>query len=175
MRDPRYPIGEFEKPETIDASLRQTFIGQIASAPAALRAAVEGLDESQLRTPYREGGWNPRQVVHHVADSHMNAYIRFKLALTEREPTIKPYQEAKWAELSDAREGEISRSLDLLDNLHSRWVDCMRSLPEEAFDRRYRHPESGFFRCDQLLALYAWHGRHHTAHVTSLRDRMRWR
>jgi uncharacterized damage-inducible protein DinB len=175
MHDPRYPIGGFDKPATIDAGLRDTYIQQIHAAPAALRAAVEGLDEQQLQTPYREGGWNPRQVVHHLADSHMNAYIRFKLALTEKEPTIKPYDEAAWAELADAHDGEIRQSLDLLENLHGRWTACIRSLPEEAFERRLRHPENGMFRLDQLLALYAWHGRHHTAQITSLRDRMGWR
>ncbi len=171
MPDPRYPIGGFDRPKTIDAGLRATFVRQIEAAPAALRSVVKGLDGRQLQTPYREGGWTCLQVVHHLADSHMNAYIRFKLALTEKEPTIKPYDQAAWAELADARDGEIGLSLGLLESLHHRWVACIRSVPEEAFSRRFRHPEIGMMTVDEILALYAWHGRHHTAQIASLHDR----
>lgn len=175
MSDPRYPIGPFEAPATIDAALREKYIEQIAAAPAALWAAVEGLQESHLRIPYRDGGWNSRQIVHHVADSHMNSYIRLKVALTEKEPTIMTMDQDAWAELVDARDGDVRFSLGLLDNLHARWVACMRSLPDEAFQRRYRHPERGLIRCDQHIALYAWHGLHHAAQITALRNRMGWR
>jgi uncharacterized damage-inducible protein DinB len=172
--DPRYPIGEFLAPAVIDASLRAAFVEQLAAAPAALRTAVAGLDAAQLDTPYREGGWTVRQVIHHLPDSHLNAYVRFKLALTEDEPTICPYQEARWAETPEARTGDIAVSLKLLDALHARWVALMRALPAEAFARTFMHPESGRWTLDRLLPLYAWHGRHHVAQITSLRDRTGW-
>jgi hypothetical protein len=173
--DPRYPIGEFHAPAVVDAALRAALIEQIAAAPAALRAAVAGLDAVRLDTPYREDGWTVRQVVHHLPDSHLNAYVRFKLALTEDEPTIRPYDQARWAETPEARTGDVAVSLALLDALHGRWVTLMHSLPEAAFARTFVHPESGLWTLDRLLPLYAWHGRHHVAHITTLRERMGWR
>jgi uncharacterized damage-inducible protein DinB len=173
--DLRYPIGPFQLQGEVTESRRQGWIAEIAAAPAGLRAAVAGLDEGQLETPYRPEGWTVRQVVHHLPDSHLNAYTRFKLALTEDHPTIKPYEEARWAELADGRSGPIEVSLALLDALHARWVLLLRSLGPEDFARTYRHPEYGTtFELDQVLALYAWHGRHHTAHITALCRRMGW-
>lgn len=149
-------------------------IDQIAATPVRMREAVAGLTPAQLDTPYREGGWTVRQVVHHVPDSHLNAYTRFKLALTEETPTIRPYDEAKWAALADTHATPISTSLDLLESLHDRWVRLLRSMKESDFQRRLIHPESGEQSVDNLLALYAWHGRHHVGHITSLRARRRW-
>ena len=139
-----------------------------------MRAAVNGLSKEQLDTPYREGGWTVRQVVHHVPDSHLNAYTRFKLALTENEPTIKPYAEDRWAELADTRSTPIETSLMLLDSLHDRWVRLLRSLQPEDWKKSFRHPELGLVSLEKNLSLYAWHGRHHVAHVTELRKRMAW-
>jgi hypothetical protein len=172
--DLRYPIGQFRRPDSLDDAQRRRAIDAIAAAPAALRAAVRGLTESQLDAAYRPGGWTVRQVVHHVPDSHLNAYIRFKLGLTEDEPTIKPYEEARWAELPDTRETPVETSLVLLERLHDRWVRLLRAMSAEQFARRIRHPEMGMLRLDQVLALYEWHGQHHVAHVTSLRERMGW-
>jgi len=172
--DPRYPNGEFSFPQSVTARQRQVWIAEIAEAPARLRAAVEGLAPAQLDTPYRDGGWSVRQVVHHVPESHMNAYIRFKLALTEDEPVIKPYDEAAWAKLEDVALTPIETSLAMLDALHDRWVRLLGTLDDAAFARAFRHPELGIVRLDQNLALYAWHGRHHTAQITTLRERMRW-
>ena len=175
MTDPRYPIGKFqmeEEPLTGDA--RRRWIDQIAEAPRRLREAVRGLSEERLDTPYRPGGWTVRQVIHHLPDSHVNAYVRFKLTLTEVEPTIKTYDEARWAELADARETPIEVSLDLLGSLHARWVVLLRSLSAEDFGRKLRHPEWGVMSLDRSLGLYAWHGRHHVAHITSLAERLGW-
>jgi hypothetical protein len=172
--DLRYPIGHFRRPDALDDAQRRRAIDAIAAAPASLRAAVHGLTETQLDTPYRPGGWTVRQVVHHVPDSHLNAYVRFKLGLTEDEPTIKPYDEARWAELPDTRETPVQTSLVLLEQLHDRWVRLLRSMSAEQFARRIHHPETGIQRLDQLLAMYEWHGKHHVAHVTSLRERMGW-
>ena len=173
--DPRFPIGKFSPPSGVTEAQRGELLAQVAQAPAQLRAAVRGLSEAQLQTPYREGGWTVRQVVHHVADSHMNAYVRFKLALTENEPTIKPYEEARWAELSDSATVPIETSLDLLQALHERWVALMRSMSAEDWRRAFMHPEhKRLVPLDQSLALYAWHGRHHTAHVTALRQAKSW-
>ena len=172
--DPRYPIGRFLPPGTVDAGLRASFVDAIERTPALLRDAVTGLDATQLDTPYRQGGWSVRQVVHHLPDSHLNAYVRFKLALTEDEPTIRPYQEARWAETPEARAGDIAMSLGLLGALHERWTACLRALPVAAFSRAFVHPESGRWTLDRLLALYAWHGRHHVAQITSLRRRLGW-
>jgi hypothetical protein len=169
-----YPIGRFQAPDAIDASARDAFVAHIELAPASLRNAIEGLDERQLDTPYRPGGWSVRQVVHHLPDSHLNAYVRFKLALTEDQPTIHPYDQARWAELPEAMAGPVRFSLDLLANLHARWVACIRALPSASFDRTFRHPELGVMSLNQQLALYAWHGRHHVAHITSLRAREGW-
>jgi uncharacterized damage-inducible protein DinB len=174
--DLRYPIGRFERPAAVSAADRAQFVDAVAAAPAALRAAVRGLDDAQLDTPYRPGGWTVRQVVHHVPDSHLNAYVRFRLALTEPEPTIKPYDEAKWAELSDARGPLVAESLALVDALHARWVALLRAMAPGDFARTLVHPErpGAPMTLDTMLALYAWHGRHHVAHVTALRERMDW-
>ena len=172
--DPRYPIGRFQAPVLVDVALRTSLVEQIAAAPAALRAAVAGLGAAQLDTPYRDGGWTVRQVVHHVPDSHLNAYVRFKLALTEDEPTIRTYEEDRWAEQPEARVADVDLSLSLLEALHARWVMAIRVLPAPAFARTLRHPDHGVMTVDRLLALYAWHGRHHVAHITSLRERRGW-
>jgi uncharacterized damage-inducible protein DinB len=172
--DPRYPIGKYEMPKEVTQALRQQAIEEIGKLPKNLRAAVAGLKDAQLETPYREGGWTVRQLAHHVPDSHMNAYIRWRLALTEKEPTIKPYDEAQWAELEDARSAPIEISLALLDALHERWVRLLRSVKEEQFALKFRHPEHGLRALDWMLFLYAWHGRHHTAHVTELRKQKGW-
>ena len=175
MNDPRFPIGAFVYGGQQTPGERQEAIDRIAAAPAALRAAVAGLADSQLDTPYREGGWTVRQVVHHLPDSHMNAYTRFRLALTEPTPTIRPYLEHLWAELSDARTAPLEISLALLDALHRRWVLLLRSLGADDWARRYLHPEHGReWSLDEALAMYAWHGEHHTAHVTHLRARLGW-
>jgi hypothetical protein len=147
---------------------------EIEQAPARLRAVVAGLSDAQLDTPYRPVGWTVRQVVHHVPDSHLNSYVRFRLALTEKEPTIKPYDESRWAELTDARTAPIEISLALLESLHARWTLLLHSLKPEDFSREFRHPELGTVSLDKNLALYAWHGRHHVAHIASLRERMGW-
>jgi uncharacterized damage-inducible protein DinB len=174
MMDLRYPVGKFNIDEEITEGQRGRLIDQIAEAPAKLRAAVEGLSTEQIDTPYRPGGWTVRQVVHHVPDSHLNSYTRFKLALTEEEPTIKPYHEDRWAELDDARTAPLEISLALLDSLHERWVLLLRSLKPADFARTFRHPELGVVTLEKNVALYAWHGRHHVAHITSLRERMKW-
>jgi uncharacterized damage-inducible protein DinB len=172
--DLRYPVGRFEFAGTLSHEQRQSLIDQIAATPEKMRVAVAGLDDEQLNTPYRPEGWTVRQVVHHVPESHMNSYIRFKLAITEEEPTIKPYFEDRWAELDDAKQAPIELSLNLLDALHKRWVWFLRTMKEEDFQRSFRHPELGGVSVDKNLALYAWHGRHHVAQITSLRERMRW-
>jgi uncharacterized damage-inducible protein DinB len=172
--DLRYPIGKMERKPSLSPDERRAAIDAIAVAPAKLRTAVKGLSDSQLDTPYRPGGWTVRQLVHHVADSHMNAYTRFRLALTEDNPTIKPYDEAAWAELSDARSLPIGVSLELLDRLHERLVHLLRATRDTDFQRTLHHPENGPMTMDSLLAVYAWHGRHHVAHVTALRERMKW-
>jgi uncharacterized damage-inducible protein DinB len=175
MEDLRYPIGKFEFAGSLSAADRTSCIDRIAAAPAALRAAVAGLTDAQLDTPYRPQGWTVRQVVHHVPDSHMNAYTRFRLALTEPMPTIKPYEEARWAELPDARSAPVAISLALLDALHIRWVLLLREMGRDDWSRKLVHPEHGReMSLDELLALYSWHGEHHVAHVTRLRERMGW-
>jgi len=172
--DPRYPIGKFSWPDAISDGQRREWIAQIEAAPAHFRAALSGLSPEQLGTPYRDGGWTVRQLAHHVPESHMNAYMRFKLALTEDEPTIKPYEQALWAKLPDVPVTPIETSLVLLEMLHQRWVALLRALSPADFARKFRHPEIGLRSLDQTLGLYAWHGRHHTAHVTSLRARKGW-
>ena len=174
MSDPRFPVGRFAPPATITPADRERFLREIEEAPARLRAAVSGLTDGQLDTPYRDGGWTVRQVVHHVPDSHLNSYMRFRLALTEEEPTIRPYFEDRWAELTDARTAPVEVSLALLEALHRRWALLLRSLTDEQWALRFRHPDLGAVPLDRNLALYAWHGRHHTAHVTSLRERKGW-
>jgi hypothetical protein len=173
--DLQYPIGRFDWRGQNSADDRRRLIDAIDQTPANLRAAVEDLSEQQVDTPYRPGGWTVRQVTHHVPDSHMNAYIRFRLALTEEEPTIKPYDESRWAELADARTAPVETSLALLEALHLRWAMLLRSLSEADFGRQFRHPEMGVVSLDKNLALYAWHGRHHVAHVMFLRERMGWK
>ena len=173
--DLRYPVGKFHFPDSVSRDDRSKFVDQIADAPARLRSAVAGLDDSQLDTPYRPGGWTVRQVVHHVPDSHLNSYTRFRLALTEDQPIIKPYQEDLWAELADARTAPIEVSLRLLECLHSRWIGLLRSLTDEQWKRAFRHPDLGLVTLEQNTALYAWHGRHHVAHITGLRERMAWK
>jgi len=173
--DLRYPIGRFQTPQSTTPSLRAGWIDDIAAAPARLREAVRGLEEAQLDTPYRPGGWTVRQVVHHVPDSHMNAYTRFKLALTEDTPTIKPYDEAKWAELDDGKSKLVEESLVLLEVLHKRWVYLLERIRPEQFALKVLHPEYKWtMSLDSLLAMYAWHGRHHVAHITELRRREGW-
>ena len=173
--DLQYPVGRFEFPRDVSSQDRARFIQEIAETPSNLRAAVTGLSAEQLDTPYRPGGWTVRQVVHHVPDSHLNSYVRFRLALTEDEPTIKPYEESKWAELADARTAPIETSLVLLESLHERWVLLLGSLSDADWRRQFRHPELGVVSLEKNLALYAWHGRHHVAHITSLRERMGWK
>jgi len=166
--DPRYPIGKFSWNGPNSREQRGRLIEDIAATPERMRKAVEGMKEQQLNTPYREGGWTVRQVVHHVPDSHMNSYIRFKLALTEHEPTIKPYDEAQWAELIDAKDAPIETSLQLLEALHHRWVMLLRSLSDEDVKKQFTHPELGLVSIDKYIALYAWHGKHHVAHIMSV-------
>ena len=173
--DPRYPIGKFRLEGEVTPERRKGWIAELEALPSRLRDAVSGLDDAQLDTPYRPDGWTVRQVLHHVPDSHMNAYIRFKLALTEDEPTIKPYLEGPWAELPDTRATPPDVSLALLKALHQRWVALMRSMSEADFGRTFVHPEHGrVIKLDEVLPMYAWHGKHHTAHITALREREGW-
>lgn len=172
--DLRYPVGRFAFPESVTADELAGFVDEIAAAPARLRAAVEGLSDSQLDAPYRPGGWTVRQVVHHVPDSHLNSYTRFRLALTEDDPVIKPYEEARWAELADARSMPVEPSLAMLEALHARWLTLLRSLSPADWKRTFRHPELGSVTLEKNAALYAWHSRHHVAHITNLRERMGW-
>ena len=173
MSDPRFPIGKFSYSGSVSAAEKKQFLADIEQAPANLRASIRGLSDAQLDTPYREGGWTVRQVVHHVPDSHMNAYVRFKLALTEDDPTIKPYMEDRWAELLDSRE-PLENSLTMLDSLHRRWITVLRNMSETDWKRTFRHPDLGSMPLEKSLALYAWHGKHHAAHVTTLREKMKW-
>jgi hypothetical protein len=180
MSDPavdalRFPIGKFQWPGSLTDEQRRQDIAILAETPARLRQAVAGLTDAQLDTPYREGGWMVRQVVHHMPDSHLNAYVRFRLALTEDAPLVKTYDEAAWAALPDARTAPIESSLALLDGIHTRWTLLLRSLSPEQFQRTFRHPDyDGPRPIDWLLHLYAWHGPHHVAHVTKLRERRGW-
>jgi uncharacterized damage-inducible protein DinB len=172
--DLRYPVGPCEYPASVSPDERKPHMQEIAALPVRLREAVGGLDQQQLDTPYRPGGWTVRQVVHHLADSHMNAFSRFRLALTEPEPTIKPYDEKMWAELADSRMAAVDTSLALLEGLHRRWITMLESLSDSDFARTFRHPEIGTLRLDTYLATYGWHCRHHVAHITSLRQRSGW-
>ena len=171
-KDLRYPIGKFQWEDGLSEARRREMIEQIAETPAKVRAAVAGLTEKQFDTPYREGGWTVRQVVHHLADSHLNAYVRFKLAVTEREPTIKTYEQERWAELADAKSAPIEPSLVLLESLQQRWAMFLKSLTDADYARKLKHPELGEVNLEKYLAMYAWHGRHHVAHITSLRERL---
>ena len=171
MSDPRFPIGKFAWPEAVTVADRVRYIQTLADTPALLRAAVAGLSDAQLDTPYREGGWTLRQVVHHVPESHMNAYIRFKLALTENDPVVKPYDEAGWAKLADVAATPVETSLRLLEALHERWVILLRGMAEADWKKAFRHPEIGLVLLENNLALYDWHSRHHIAHITTTRAR----
>ncbi len=173
--DLRYPIGKFEYNGPSSEQQRRQYVDEIAAAPERLRAAVAGLSREQLETPYRPGGWTVRQVVHHVPESHMNAYVRFKLALTEDEPLIKTYEENLWAQTPEVATTPPEVSLALLEALHQRWVGLLRGLKPADFARKLRHPELGTVDLDRYLALYAWHGKHHAAHITTLRERMGWK
>lgn len=174
MVEERYPIGEFQFEGEFTFDVIQGWIDEIENLPSLLRETVKDLSEDQLDTPYRFGGWTIRQVVHHLADSHMNAYIRLKLALTEDNPIIKPYHEGKWAELPDSNL-PIAISLSLLDSMHIRWVTILRSLTPVESDRTFMHPDSGQIAVGEYIGIYAWHGRHHLAHITSLCSRMDWK
>ncbi len=171
--DPRFPIGKFRRAEA-NLTDHESAIATIAALPENLRAAVDGLSDAQLDTPYREGGWTVRQLVHHLADSHMNSYVRMRLALTEDWPTIKPYDEKLWAQLSDASAAPVENSLALLTGMHQRWVLLLRSLTDEQWQRGYVHPDNGRQTLAEAAALYAWHSRHHVAHITELRKRRGW-
>jgi hypothetical protein len=174
MTDLRYPIGPAPSRMSLTPEERRTMVDEIAAAPARMRKAVVDLDDRQLDTPYRDQGWTVRQVVHHVADSHLNAYVRLKLAVTEDEPTIRPYDEAAWARLGDYETTHIATSLMLLEALHERWIHVFRCLEEADYARKFRHPDHGLVTIDWLVAMYAWHSRHHVAHITSLRERQSW-
>ena len=174
MQDFRYPIGRFTWPKEVTSEEIQHSILSISSLPDKIKLAIEHLNENQLDTPYRENGWTIRQVVHHIADSHMNAYIRFKLALTEDTPTIKPYDEAKWAELDDSQLSPVV-SVQIIEGVHQRWGVIMKRMSEDEWSKKYHHPEHNkTFRLDQLAVMYAWHSEHHLAHITSLISRMNW-
>ncbi|MEP7027483.1 MAG: YfiT family bacillithiol transferase [Candidatus Eisenbacteria bacterium] len=175
MTDPRYPTGPYVPNPFPDGSDLAAWIDVLAATPARLRSAVRGLDDAQLDTSYRVGGWTLRQVAHHVPDSHLNAYVRFKLALTEETPLVKDYEESRWAELPDARAGSIEPSLALLESLHERWVRLLRALGPADFAREFRHPAyEAPFTLGRTLGLYAWHGPHHTAQITTLRSSRGW-
>ncbi len=176
MTDLRFPIGPFQDHarDRTTATERSALMDEIAATPARLREAVAGLDDAQLDTPYRAEGWTVRQVVHHLADSHVNAYARFRWALTEEGPTIKPYDEKEWARLPDATTAPVAVSLDLLDALHTRWLILLRAMSPEDFERRWVNPDLGELSVDVLLQIYGWHGKHHVAHITSLREREGW-
>jgi len=174
MTDLRFPIGKFHFDGPLTQEQQKSALEDIANTPANLRAAISGLSQQQIETPYRPEGWTVRQVVHHVPDSHMNAYVRFKLALTEEDPTIKPYAEDRWAQLADTKGTPLEVSLTLLDSLHDRWVRLLRSLTPADWKRSFRHPELGAMTLERTLALYSWHGRHHVAHITALRSREGW-
>lgn len=171
--DLRYPIGNFNADIEIDSALREAFINEVAVLPEHLRKAVRDFDDKKLNTPYRPEGWTVRQTVHHVADSHLNAYVRFKLALTEDTPTIRPYNEADWAELPDS-EMPLEDSFKILEGVHSRWVNLLNSMSEDEFQKKLNHPELGEWTLEKMLGLYAWHSKHHTAHITKLAEREGW-
>lgn len=172
--DLRYPVGPFQFGIPVSAQERRVFLAQVAEAPAKLRAAVTGLSDAQLDTPYRPEGWTVRQVVHHLPDSHLNWYVRGKLALTEHEPTIQPFSENLWADLQDGRAGAIEPSLRVLEGIHARTVLFFESLASEDWTRKFLHPERGSLTIEDILPALAWHSRHHTAHITELRQRLRW-
>lgn len=172
-KDLRYPIGKYDKDFEFTPELKKDFVGSIEELPNRIKAAVEDLTDEQLDTPYRPGGWTVRQTVHHVADSHSNALTRFKLALTENVPTIRPYDEARWAELGDSRL-PLESSMQIIEGLHLRWTTLLNSMSDDDFSRKLIHPDSVQWTLGQMLGLYSWHGRHHTAHITKLRERNGW-
>ena len=174
MEDLRYPVGRFSRPDSLTPAARRDAIDLVAQCPANLRALVTGLDEAQLETSYRPDGWSVRQLVHHVPDSHANAYIRFKLALTEDTPTIKTYDEAAWARLPDSQTTPVETSLVMLEVIHDRWIRLLQAMSATDFERTLNHPENGIMSLDQMLAMYAWHSRHHVAHIRNLRQRNGW-
>jgi len=174
MEDLRYPVGRFSRPDSLTPAARRDAIDLVAQCPANLRAVVTGLDEAQLETSYRPDGWSVRQLVHHVPDSHANAYIRFKLALTEDTPTIKTYDEAAWARLPDSQTTPVETSLVMLEVIHDRWIRLLQAMSATDFERTLNHPENGIMSLDQMLAMYAWHSRHHVAHIRNLRQRNGW-
>jgi len=171
----QYPIGKFNYAGPLTAAQRAQCIDDIAATPKNLRAAAAGLSPEQIETPYRDGGWSIRQVLHHVPESHMNAFLRFKWALTEDQPNIKAYKEAEWAKTPDVAKTPVETSLTLLDALHERWVNLLRSMSPADFDRKLNHPENGPMTLDKMLALYSWHGKHHAAHITGLKQRKGWK
>lgn len=173
-RQLQYPVGNFQHSGAIEDAQRKLWILQLKALPGELRAIVQDLTERQLETPYRPDGWTVRQVVHHLPDSHINSYVRFRIALTEDSPSIRPYQEARWAELNDARQGPIEPSLLILDGLHARWTSLLDSMNDKEFGCTFHHPDLGEVRLDWALGLYAWHSRHHLAHIQNLRHRMGW-
>lgn len=170
----RFPIGHYQPPSPISTDTRTAWMKSLAATADKLTEAVSGLSEEQLDTPYREGGWSVRQTVHHIADSHMNSYVRFRLALTEENPTIKPYAEDRWAVLPDARHANVELSLHLIEALHARWVLLLKGISDADWQRTFIHPVSGQQTLENTLGLYAWHGEHHTAQITRLRERMGW-
>ena len=173
LDDLRYPIGRFKPPASSDPAIRAEHISTLRLLPGSLQAAVSGLNHVQLETPYRDGGWTVRKLVHHIADSHANAYIRTKLALTEDWPTVKPYDQDAWAYLADSKL-PIDGSIAMISAIHERWVALLESLSDADFQRGYNHPENGRQNLATVLAIYAWHSRHHTAHITGLRSRQNW-
>lgn len=174
IEDLRFPIGNFNPPETIPTEMRDDFIQTIEELPAKLRAVVSDLTDEQLDTPYRPEGWTVRQLVHHIADSHINSFCRFKLGLSEDSPTIKPYDEAVWANMTDSKNAPIDLSLNIIDGVHARWTMILKSMTRNDFERKINHPERGTMSLNAMLALYDWHSRHHTAHITRLRQRNGW-
>jgi len=171
--DLRFPIGKFDNSVEITSELRKEFVQIIAQLPTTLEKAISNLSDEQFDTPYRPEGWTVRQTVHHIADSHLNSFIRFKLALTEATPTIRPYAEDRWAELADSRM-PIDASLKIIEGVHARWTALLQSMTEADYQKQLKHPDSGAWTLEKMLALYEWHGRHHTAHITKLRDRNNW-
>jgi hypothetical protein len=174
VNDPRYPVGKLVRKSVLAPDARNAAISTIAALPFQLADAVRGLDQQQLDTVYRDGGWTLRQVVHHIADSHVNAYVRTKLLLTENAPLVKVWDEESWAELDDARRSAIGGSLLLVTSIHERWAHCLRACKAEHFARTLMHPDNGAMTLDDLLSIYEWHGRHHVAHITTLRAKMGW-
>lgn len=174
MEDLRFPVGRFAPDDAVTPEKRARWIDEVERLPGEIRKAVSGLTDTQLDTPYRDGGWTVRQVVHHLPDSHVHAYIRFKWTLTEHEPPVRAYDEKAWAELPESRGGRIEPSLALLESVHARWLMTLRAMTPSDFERALMHSENGRVTLDRMLQLYAWHGRHHAAHITALRERSGW-